>query len=281
MSSTAYHLRVADWQRLVSSDEWNSWDSALWFSHVLSGVQELIKLSLDDEAATLSVETSGSAGVKLFKELTFYGRYGALLSELPKSESMRWIGEGINAAKRIRELAPATPEDDNPDRVIAVAEARSQIDSGSGDITPLGLALIGGASEGRIRNLMFGAGALFTAVNGRIPVSQALGWLDGRSGYWPSIWNEDQVPANADEIVTVPKASDGTVFHPALRRRSGYMIGPKGSEEVVENYDVALARLAQMSEPRWRRPNSERNWGIVKGTTWVEMSRHELNQFRT
>ncbi len=78
----------------------------------------------------------------------------------------------------------------------------------------------------------------------------------------------------------MPQASDGTVFHPGLRRRNGYMIGAKGAEQVIESYDEALISLSEMHEPRWRRPNPEGNWGIVKGISWVTLPRRELYQRR-
>jgi len=82
------------------------------------------------------------------------------------------------------------------------------------------------------------------------------------------------------DTVRVPQASDGTVFHPGLRRRSGYMVGEKGSELTIENYDKALKILEDMDVPRWRRPNSQGNWGIVKAVGWTAFSRRELNNIK-
>ncbi|MDX0442488.1 hypothetical protein GOD94_27690 [Sinorhizobium medicae] len=78
----------------------------------------------------------------------------------------------------------------------------------------------------------------------------------------------------------MPQASDGTVFHPGLRRRSGYMVGEKGSEQTIEDFDAALDTLTRMDEPRWRRPNAQGNWGIVKGVEWVTFSRRDLNAIK-
>lgn len=80
--------------------------------------------------------------------------------------------------------------------------------------------------------------------------------------------------------VRVPQASDGTVFHPGLRRRSGYMVGEKGQELTIENYDAALRALSEMDVPRWRRPNSQGNWGIVKASGWTVLSRRDLNSMK-
>jgi len=70
----------------------------------------------------------------------------------------------------------------------------------------------------------------------------------------------------------VPVAKDGTWFSPGLKRLSGYTIGAKGEEIVVEDYQEALKRLRQMSRPHWRRPNPKGNWGIVTGIQWKSVS---------
>lgn len=70
----------------------------------------------------------------------------------------------------------------------------------------------------------------------------------------------------------VPFASDGTWFSPELKRGRGYTIGAKGEEETVDDYEEALKRLRRMTTPRWRRPNSKGNWGIVSGIRWSTVS---------
>lgn len=54
-----------------------------------------------------------------------------------------------------------------------------------------------------------------------------------------------------------------TFFLPACRMATGYRIGAKGDEITVADYWDALARLAAMQPPRFRRPNAEGNFGIV------------------
>jgi hypothetical protein len=147
-------------------------------------------------------------------------------------------------------------------------------------VEPLALAVLGGISEGRIRNLMSGAAAEIRSIAGKIPASDASRWLQGRAAFWPSVWQDDEQEENGMDKIKVPQAADGTVFHPGLRRRSGYMIGEKGDEITVENFDVALKALVDMKEPRWRRPNSQGNWGIVKGVSWVPYTRLELNDIK-
>ena len=61
----------------------------------------------------------------------------------------------------------------------------------------------------------------------------------------------------------VEKDGSKTFFLPKCRAKSGFKIGPKGSEESFVNYWEALFRLSSMQPPRFRRPNSEGNYGIV------------------
>lgn len=68
----------------------------------------------------------------------------------------------------------------------------------------------------------------------------------------------------------VPVASDGTPFGPYLRRAGQFTVGDKGDEVTFEEYEEALAYLRRMGLARWRRPNTNGNWGIVSAVRWVE-----------
>lgn len=69
------------------------------------------------------------------------------------------------------------------------------------------------------------------------------------------------------EFVRVPfyveKDGNKTFFLPKCGAKSGFKVGPKGSEELFTDYWKALARLTTMKPPRFRRPNAEGNFGIV------------------
>lgn len=71
------------------------------------------------------------------------------------------------------------------------------------------------------------------------------------------------------KFLRIPIASDGSKFLPETRRLRGYQVGEKGSEKWVDDYWEALRLLNTMSPPRWRRPNTQGNWGIVKGLSWT------------
>jgi hypothetical protein len=61
------------------------------------------------------------------------------------------------------------------------------------------------------------------------------------------------------------------MFLPALRRREGYQIGPKGAEQIIENFEDALVLPTQIDRPHWRRPNAKGNWGVVSGVGWTDV----------
>ncbi len=66
----------------------------------------------------------------------------------------------------------------------------------------------------------------------------------------------------------VPVAKDGSWFGPHLERGGVFQIGEKGSEIRIAGYENALRRLQAMPKARWRRPNSNNNWGIVTAVSW-------------
>lgn len=81
---------------------------------------------------------------------------------------------------------------------------------------------------------------------------------------------QEQMSQETDLVLSdlVPIAKDGSWFSPQLRRSTGFTIGAKGEEIVIDTYASALKELREMAVPRWRRPNSNGNWGIVSGVQW-------------
>jgi len=68
---------------------------------------------------------------------------------------------------------------------------------------------------------------------------------------------------------SVPVSKDGSRFDPkTCCRAGGYWVGRKGRETKHASFDDAIAALAGMATPRWRRPNSAGNWGLVAGAHW-------------
>lgn len=151
------------------------------------------------------------------------------------------------------------------------------------------LALFGGVSVGRVRNMTNGPEAVFSKVNGLVPAHEATTWLHDRKSFFPSIWKEPMQASDAKQHdnpkahdvvgpLFVPQARDGSVFHPGLLRGQGYRVGPKDNECSYADFDAALAELQQMSTPYWRRPSSSSPaWGIVAGVNWIRMSKEDLD----
>ncbi|WP_347268601.1 3'-5' exonuclease [Paracoccus sp. (in: a-proteobacteria)] len=87
----------------------------------------------------------------------------------------------------------------------------------------------------------------------------------------PPVPSPERQPRKQNEG-QVPYAADGTCFHPGLARRGFFTIGAKGSETRHASFEEALTLLREMETPRWRRPNSAGNWGIVSGCSWADPS---------
>lgn len=70
-------------------------------------------------------------------------------------------------------------------------------------------------------------------------------------------------------MTSVPVSKDGSRFDPVTCcRAGGYWVGAKGNEKKIDTFNNALAALTTMRPPRWRRPNSAGNWGLVTGIRW-------------
>lgn len=183
------------------------------------------------------------------------------------------------------------------------ARARIALDQGKA-IKLHDLALLSGVSAKRIQNAIYAKTdeAPLVGKDGLIAPEACEPWLNARDFHW-SIWKQVSAlaPLSADwgnavafeeadndemrdDYIFVPVANDGTYFAPFLRRsggdsRGGFTIGGKGAEQVVSDFNDALALLAKMETPRWRRPNLESGkWGIVSGQTWTRVRRSDLER---
>jgi hypothetical protein len=217
----------------------------------------------------------------LLHDLAAYAHYGVVLdveADESEEEIARRLKERVEHASRFLEESPLglwLSNDDAPQlrQVVTLAYNRWALDSGD-PIEPVALATFGGVSEAHIRNLMSGSGSRFSSKDGKIPAQQALAWLAERESFLESIWRKQRIPLTptssepVNEPLFVPVARDGSVFHPGLRRASGFTVGPKGSEQQVGDYRQALSQLQKMPIPYWRRPNERGKWGTVRGTRW-------------
>jgi hypothetical protein len=168
------------------------------------------------------------------------------------------------------------------EQIVLLARNRWALDNGQ-PIEPAALAVFGGVTEARIRNMMSGDSSKFTNRSGNIPAKEALKWLEDREEFFDSIWQRRHIvsaPLSGkalDVPLFVPVARDGSVFHPDLERAGSFTVGPKGAETHITDFLAALAELQRMAIPFWRRPNEKDAWGIVRGTHW---ERHDLETLK-
>ena len=206
---------------------------------------------------------------------------------LPKEKLIRAV---IDEAQEFLKVAPIEQWRTQPymgtnlKEVILLAENRWALDKGQ-PVEPAALAVFGGVTEARIRNMMSGTDRQFTNVDGKVSAVEALGWLTGRESFFDSIWRDHHYPFSTDtkpdfpQPLFLPVARDGSIFHPGLATKKGFRIGPKGDEKVVADFDQALAELQRMESPYWRRPNEKGRPGIVRGIRWERYDRNALPDF--
>jgi hypothetical protein len=83
------------------------------------------------------------------------------------------------------------------------------------------------------------------------------------------ITGNDAAQRNSNMSIFLPVSKDDSRFDPkSCCRDGGYWIGAKGREQKFDLFEEALAILAKMDRPRWRRPNAAGNWGLVTGVRW-------------
>lgn len=234
---------------------------------------------LDEYWPASWLETEGG---RLIDHAGIYGLYGVTPAEIPLGARQKWIGSLAARLDEFRTLA--LPESQRViARIVNLALSRHAIDSGEGDVDLQSLALFGGVTEGRIRNILSSGDGGLEKVGQRVTAVSAAAWLKGRKEFFASIWQqpdeavpEAPSPDFADEVVFVPVAADGSHFHPGLARGGKFMIGAKGEEVSYPSFNEALTALQKMATPRWRRPNEAGNWGIVSGRDWKRIERRQL-----
>jgi hypothetical protein len=219
-------------------------------------------------------------------DLVAYAYYGISLAPEEEEDEV-WLQAALaelDAFIADSPLAQWLGAERNPqlERLALLARNRWALDTGR-PVEPAALAIFGGVSEGRMRNMMSGAKREFTPDGGRIPAADALAWLAGRAEFYTSIWRDQPLPRHFDKNrpplvrpVFVPVARDGGVFHPGLRRNGTYAVGPKGDETHIADFDAALEALQRMPVAYWRRPNDAGAWGVVRAVEWLRLDMSDL-----
>lgn len=215
-------------------------------------------------------------GARPFRSLFVYGYFGIWDIVTRPTEVPKRLEAALAEADEI--LACCHPDAFGmPAKILELARGRQSIDNASGGITPAALATLAGVTERHINNLMSKERGFRTDDRGLIDVREIDDWLISRPAYRQSVWQLTGTAPAAKRFVLLPQASDGTIFCPALRRRSGYTVGAKGNEQRFDDFDEALRSLREMAPPRWRRPNDKSAWGVVTGAKWIDVPEHELS----
>ncbi len=299
--------RRDDWfENLMQSQDYSDWDFSGELLEALSNRFRVIEMILgkeetaphlfamlhgpdvegahweevfDSYAPSQTVEWMGS---QLLSDASIFGHYGITSTGIVFDARRAWVDAMAEQLDQFRLVANPEPQGVIA-RIINLALSRHAIDTGEGDVDLQSLALFGGVTEGRIRNILSSNDSGLEKVGQRVTAASAAAWLKGRKEFFTSIWQQhDEVEPEAasadfvDDVVFVPVAADGSFFHPGLARSGKFMIGAKGEEVSCPTFDEALGALQKMATPRWRRPNDAGNWGIVSGRDWKRVERPQL-----
>ena len=224
------------------------------------------------------------------EETAGYAIYGVLLrDDIEPAGRERYAEALVKEMTHFIEMSPlslwkisAVDQDIQLTQIVKLAVNRLALDRG-GFVDPASLAVFGGVTEGRIRNMMSGNDRKLANEGGKVPAADAMSWLKDRPEFFNSIWQDDaeswetsQTIATSEDVLFVPVGRDGTPFHPGLSRGGNFTIGLKGSEVQVSAFSEALRQLQRMPAPSWRRPNDVGNWGIIRAVEWKRFTAGEL-----
>jgi len=233
----------------------------------------------DSYAPSQTVEWMGS---QLLTDASIFGHYGVTPTGIAFDARRAWLNAMAEQLDQFRLVANPEPQGVIA-RIINLALSRHAIDTCEGDVDLQSLALFGGVTEGRIRNILSSNDSGLEKMRQRVTAASAAAWLKGRKEFFASIWQQpDEATPEApnldfsDDVLFVPVAADGSYFHPGLVRGGKFMIGAKGEETPHATFEEALVALQKMATPRWRRPNEAGNWGIVSGRDWKRIERRQL-----
>jgi hypothetical protein len=241
---------------------------------------------------SVSPRGDGWKAAELLDGAGLYGLFGVTPAEIPFSGRGAWVAALPLQLSELRKYLGADAAG-RVERVVSLALSRHAMEfqisySETGAEAPAvvdlhSLAIFGGLCEGRIRNLLSSGDGGLEKAGKHVTATSAAAWLKGRKEFFSSIWKQPDTsvppPSSPDfsgEVVFVPVAADGSLFHPGLVRGGKFMIGAKGEEVQHASFDDALAALHRMATPRWRRPNDAGNWGIVSGRDWKRVERRQL-----
>ena len=142
----------------------------------------------------------------------------------------------------------------------------------------MGLAALGGISEGRMRNLL---NPRFKSRGGRVGYKKAIEWLSQgrqRATFVPSRWRRqdgaEPLPPAEPDYLFVPVSMRRQRFKPDSLDENGlYLVGRSREAWEFDDYWEALDALKAMRRPAWRQRGEDGRWGVVDGARWVRVAR--------
>ncbi|QCZ94377.1 hypothetical protein [Salinimonas iocasae] len=151
----------------------------------------------------------------------------------------------------------------------------------SGEIELRELAAIADMSVQSVRNdISKNAKSLkFRSSGGKhyTSVTEAKNWLSQRNSFKPTInFIELNKREQAESLLYIPVAKDGSYFTSKCRMTRGYQVGEKGNEQYFESFIEARNHLLFMTQAKWRRPNEKGNFGIVSAAEWKFVPKEEV-----
>jgi hypothetical protein len=207
------------------------------------------------------------------------------------------IQQAMAEADVIAELLARAPSAGGGlESIRSLASGRWAIDHG-GSVTPAQIARLADVDLKTVRNAI--SAKEMASENGMVPAGSALEYLSKRRNFRQSRWREAGLTKIDDPValllmgseeevdyVFVPRGNDNSAFLPDLCRMNrdlgapAYQIGDKDKPRYVADYYEALATLARMQKPAWRRPNENGHWGRVvhAGGPWDRMRRDIIDQ---
>ncbi|MCI2395076.1 hypothetical protein [Aliiroseovarius sediminis] len=222
----------------------------------------------------------------LLHDLTAYADFGIVLATARDDDQRyQFLANQIQQAERLLALLPSQVWGLDDEHLVAVLRkslARWKVDNGE-PVTALELAVLSGRAPQTIKNKLAGNPAEINGSQMRIEAEEAAAWLSAQSDFNDSIWRKQcdavsivEADEGLGEVVFVPVAKDGSMFHAGLIKDGKYLIDAEGAEREFDDFDEALSALQKMPFPQWRRPTPEGRWTRVRCVEWRRVTRDEL-----
>lgn len=212
-------------------------------------------------------------------ELRQYAFGAARPPQGAKASFLTGVEAKIGAVEALLAQIPVGPwglRADAAARILDAAKARRAIDRGK-TVDPMGLAVLGDVSVGRMHNLMAGPEREFTPWKWRVRPKAAREWLRKRGRLYPVL-----PPAEADgsevdgdrvDPLFIPVSSTGQFFAPDASIEGVFVVGQGADRQEVAGYEDAVAALQEMAAPVWERLDERGQRTQERGARWVRVPR--------